>query len=184
MNHINNNQRREQRVIKNELNIFDVDNIKVNKIYKAFELIGIYSIFQGNNAQFHLFYEAETINPRYRNRNRGIDIIYKRLCKSIASETNNIEFEITKRSLKRTGICFVTTRVYEGTDLIVKAIIDYFREDNYLFEFYINHIHSENIPEYLIFQHDCLTRYINEHFGEKAEYFANMEKEIEKKIGI
>ena len=176
-----NNYKRKQRVIKNcrELQEIERDSVVENVIYKSLELIGIYENYQGSDEEFYSTYCKETDTPRYHYRNKGVDIIYEKIINRDIKD-----YRITKRSMKRTGICFVTRRVYEGTDIIVNAIIDYFKENDFLYDFYAHHIHRQDVFEYLLFQHDCLVTHRMIHSGINTEYFTDMETRIEKEIEI
>lgn len=149
-----------------------------NCIFKALELIGIYSSCSDaeQKSQFHMIYAQKYNKKSLYYRNRGIDVIYN----EINAESN--EFFISKRSMRRTGISFRKARVYEGTYIIVKKIIDFIYKNGDLKPIYDVHIRNTEIDKYLTFQYDCMNKYICTKRNLKSRVLAKMESNIEEKI--
>ncbi len=175
--HNSHKNRKRQRMICNRR---QGNGIEINTIFRALELIGIYNEYNGDDDSFYKFYRSETSFRKYYYRNRGIDIIYELICKKYG----DIEYNISKRSMRRTGISVYKTRVYEGTDIMVDVILWYICENRFLEDFYISHIHEYHIEGYLLSQYDCIKIYVGNHYGSKAECFASVERNIQERIEI
>lgn len=174
-------------------------HIEVNCIYKSFELIGILESYIEDNhthnpngfniENFIRYYENHIIIPRFKYRNLGVKVIFQQLQQQYDNNFVGISgtvFSFTTNSLKRTGIWFwlSRSRVYEGTDYIVKAIF-YYLSNSYLKDFYIQgeDFYSDNVSKYLKFQYDCLHDYVRgDSTGRKAAYYNTMETNMEKNI--
>lgn len=157
--------------------------LEYNKIYFAFELIGLYDLFKGSDYEFPEYYKSQMEEGirRYYFRNRGVNIIHDLLCLDL-EPNNELGFYISKRSMRRTGISKYTVISYQGTEVFVDRILKYFEENQFLGEFYFNHIHNPNINKYLLFQDDYIKEYITTHHGERAEVFNDMREAIEERI--
>ncbi len=133
-----------------------------------------------NNLEFKSFYIYYKRNPKYVFRNRGIDIIYQAMMDDEELKIKELEYRICKRSLKRTGIAKSNIRAYEGTDLVVKEIIKYMNNNDFLKEFYFNKIHTMDIDRYLKFQQKLIEWYcdIFAFLGDKPELFGALDLEI------
>lgn len=167
--------KRRQRVIRDKKSE-DIGEFEMNKIYRSFELIGIYESFVGEEKDFHEFYKKKTSEQKFCYRNHGINIIYNLLDKE--KSFDELDYRVSKKSMRRTGLSVVTVRAYEGTEIFVNRIIKYIKENKFLENFYLEHIHKKDIAEYLLSQNDLIDWHIEHRKGGKAKYFGNMKTEI------
>ena len=160
--------------------------ILVNRIYKTLELIGIYEKYKSLNEKndFPKYYNNCTAIPKYWCRNRGLDIIYD-LLKS-EGMIDNLDYIFSKGSMRKTGIYICSRRAYEGTEIFVERMIKYLKDDDYLWNFYINNesIHSNNIHVYLDFQDDLITENNLIRFDHIINYFCDMRAYIGGSINV
>ncbi|MBQ9609458.1 MAG: hypothetical protein IJV15_08460 [Lachnospiraceae bacterium] len=153
----------------------------VNLIYKGLELIGIFDAYEENGEDFSDYYNKCTQNRKYTYRNRGVDIIYDKVNKDTHKNSYGLEFKISKRNIKRTGIIHRNNMaiVYDGTEVIVKCIFDFICQNKDLYDFYLNHIHKDTINKYLSFQGICIDRFVQESNSKlRTNYINKMKDEI------
>lgn len=154
---------------------FDLLNARgTNKIYKCFELIGIFEEYQPDliSDDFEKWYIQCEREKAYKYRNIGVMHIYKLLEKEYEG-LNHRKYHISKTSMRHFGITYIgqTVKVYEGTYVVLDVMISVIKENPVMWEVYKKYIEREDLDQYLDFQKECMDKYIRTPITSRQNYY-------------
>lgn len=171
----------QDKIRSNRTNFELLNASEVNKVYRCFELIGIFEKYQPNlnNDDFESWY-IQCVNEKvYTYRNIGVQYVYNLLEENY--EGINGQYHISKTSMRRYGITYwgQTIKVYEGTYVVLNRMIEEFRSNPVMWHIYIRHIGRCDFKKYFDFQNSCMDEYIGAAITHRQKYYAQIREGLQ-----